>query len=66
MAKTSAEMVATLEALLAESAGVKSVTVDGIQTVFDRAQLLKELDYHKAEVAKVAGNRPMSSRIDLS
>jgi len=59
-------MVALIEGKLKANAGVKSVTIDGVVTVFDRQQLIDELAYWQKRVAREAGSRPVVSRVDLS
>lgn len=57
------QMVAKLEGLLLQSAGLQSVNVDGEAVTF--ADLEKRYDYWKGRVASESGARPISATIDL-
>lgn len=57
-------MVTKLETLIASSAGLKSVSVDGEAVTYD--DLLKQYDYWKSRVARESGARPRVAQVDLS
>jgi len=65
MATFAENMVAKLEALLAENPGADRVVLpDGRQVSY--RDLKREWEYWKRRVAKEQGNRPAISQIDLS
>ena len=64
MSTTFAEkMVARFEELLLESAGLKSVVIDGTQVSYE--DLEAKYRYWKKKVAEEQGSAPLSAQIDL-
>jgi hypothetical protein len=58
-----ARQVALLEELIEENAGLQSVAVNGTQTTY--ADLIKQRDYWKKEVARESGTAPRVKRMNL-
>lgn len=56
-------MVAQLETVIEESAGLQSVTVNGTSTTY--VDLVKQYEYWKKKVARENGSAPRVKRMNL-
>lgn len=62
---TASDMVDLLTEALAKNVGVAEVVIDGQTVRYDRASLLKELEFWQARLGKQSGKRPLFRGVDI-